>query len=134
MMLALAVAASTQAMAFGSHGRITKKAEVNAGCPAAFYRGSGGNCVYNPDYPKPYRPDPYWTPCDYSLGPQYPEGCGNYQRHAMRASARPHLTTARLGAPTEADERLVLTLGTARRMRGFAAAMIGPTRGGYTRE
>jgi hypothetical protein len=36
----------------------------------------GGNCVLNPDY-GPYRPDPYWTPCDYSLGPQYPEGCGN---------------------------------------------------------
>jgi hypothetical protein len=56
VVLALAVAASTQAMAFGSHGRMTKKAEVNEGCPAAFYRGSGGNCVHNPDYPKPYRP------------------------------------------------------------------------------
>jgi len=22
------------------------------------------------------RTDPYWTPCDYSLGPQIPEGCG----------------------------------------------------------
>jgi len=76
MVLALAVAASTQAMSFGSHGRMTKKAEANDGCSAAFYRGSGGNCVHNPDYPKPYRPDPYWTPCDYSLGPQYPEGCG----------------------------------------------------------
>ena len=37
VVLALAVAASTQAMAFGSHGRMTKKAEVNEGCPAAFY-------------------------------------------------------------------------------------------------
>ena len=77
IVLALAVAASTQAFAFGSHGRTTKKAEVNEGCSAAFYRGSGGNCIHNPDYPKPYRPDPYWTPCDYSLGPQYPEGCGD---------------------------------------------------------
>src|SRR6476646_3004698 len=33
VVLALAVAASTQAMAFGSHGRMTKKAEVNEGCP-----------------------------------------------------------------------------------------------------
>ena len=53
-----------------------QKAEVNEGCSAEFYRGSGGNYIHNPDYPKPYRPDPYWTPCDYSLGPQYPEGCG----------------------------------------------------------
>jgi hypothetical protein len=72
VVLALAVAASTQAMAFGSrHQR-----EVNGGCGANYHRGAGGNCVLNPDY-GPYRPDPYWTPCDYSLGPQYPEGCGN---------------------------------------------------------
>jgi hypothetical protein len=37
VVLALEVAVSTQAMAFGSHGRMTKKAEVNEGCPAAFY-------------------------------------------------------------------------------------------------
>ena len=77
IMLVMAITASTQAMAFGPrHQRDTRKAEVNEGCSAAFYRGSGGNCIHNPDYPKPYRPDPYWTPCDYSLGPQYPEGCG----------------------------------------------------------
>jgi len=38
-------------------------------------RGVGGSCVMNPT-DGPYKPDPYWTPCDYSLGPQYPEGCG----------------------------------------------------------
>ena len=52
VVLALAVAASTQAMAFGSHGRMTKKAEVNEGCSAAFYRGSGGNCIHNPGLPQ----------------------------------------------------------------------------------
>ncbi len=56
MALALAVAASTQAMAFGAHGKMTKKAEANEGCSAAFYRGSGGNCIHNPDYPKPTVP------------------------------------------------------------------------------
>ena len=45
VMLVMAVAASTQAMAFGSHGRMTKKTEVNEGCPAYYYRGVGGNCV-----------------------------------------------------------------------------------------
>ena len=33
-----------------------------------------GFCVLNPDK-GPYKPDPYWTPCDYSSG-DYPEGCG----------------------------------------------------------
>jgi hypothetical protein len=78
VVLALAVAASTQAMAFGQrHQRdaVTRKAEINEGCPTGFYRGAGGNCVHNPT-DGPYKPDPYWTPCDYSLGPQYPEGCG----------------------------------------------------------
>jgi hypothetical protein len=75
VMLALTVAASTQGMAFGSHGRMTKKAEVNEGCPAYYYRGVGGNCVQG-DGSRVYHPDPYWTPCDYSVGPQYPEGCG----------------------------------------------------------
>ena len=77
VMLVMAIMGSIQAMAFGPrHQQDTRKAEVNEGCSAAFYRGSGGNCIHNPDYPKPYRPDPYWTPCDFSLGPQYPEGCG----------------------------------------------------------
>ena len=40
-----------------------------------YFRGVGGNCIMNPA-DGPYKPDPYWTPCDYSLGPQYPEGCG----------------------------------------------------------
>ena len=76
LVLALAVATGAQA---GPYKRppLQRQAVGSDGCPAAFYRGSGGNCIHNPDYPKPYRPDPYWTPCDYSLGPQYPEGCGN---------------------------------------------------------
>ena len=45
VVLALAVAASTQAMAFGSHGRMTKKAEINEGCAQYYYRGAGGTCV-----------------------------------------------------------------------------------------
>src|SRR5262245_30934323 len=75
LVLALAVATTAQA---GPYKRppLQRQAVGSDGCPAAFYRGSGGNCIHNPDYPKPYRPDPYWTPCDYSLGPQYPEGCG----------------------------------------------------------
>ena len=76
IMLVMAITASTQAMAFGQrHQRDTRKAEVNEGCPGGYFRGAGGNCVMTPDY-GPYKPDPYWTPCDYSLGPQYPEGCG----------------------------------------------------------
>ena len=44
VMLVMAITASTQAMAFGPrHQRDTRKAEVNEGCSAAFYRGSGGN-------------------------------------------------------------------------------------------
>jgi hypothetical protein len=76
--LAVAVAASTQAMAFGPQrdARMIRKAEVNQGCPGGYFRGAGGNCIMNPA-DGPYKPDPYWTPCDYSLGPQYPEGCGD---------------------------------------------------------
>ena len=72
------VAASTQAMAFVAlhqrHARMTRKAEVDGGCPAYHHRGVSGACVLNPDY-GPYKPDPYWTPCDYSSG-DYAEGCG----------------------------------------------------------
>jgi hypothetical protein len=75
VVLALAVAASTQAMAFGPlhqrDARMTRKAEVNEGCGASHHRGSGGACVLNPTE-GPYRPDPYWTPCDYSLSPINP--------------------------------------------------------------
>jgi hypothetical protein len=78
VVLALAVAASTQAMAseppHQRHARMTRNAEVDAGCPAHRHRGVTGACVLNPDN-GPYRPDPYWTPCDYSSG-EYPEGCG----------------------------------------------------------
>ncbi len=53
VVLVMAITASTQAMAFGPrHQRDTRKAKVNEGCSAAFYRGSGGNCIHNPDYPK----------------------------------------------------------------------------------
>jgi hypothetical protein len=78
VLLALAVAASAQATAFGAQwdARMTRKAEANEGCPAGYFRGAGGNCVMTPTG-GPYKPDPYWTPCDYSLGPQYPEGCGD---------------------------------------------------------
>ena len=75
VVLALAVTAWTQAMAFEPlhqrHARVTRKAEVDGGCPAHRHRGVSGACVLNPDN-GPYRP---WTPCDYSSG-DYPEGCG----------------------------------------------------------
>jgi hypothetical protein len=78
LMLALALASSTQAVAFEPpHERdamMTRNAEVDGGCGANHHRGVGGACVLNPTK-GPYRPDPYWTPCDYSLGPQNPEGC-----------------------------------------------------------
>jgi hypothetical protein len=76
VVLVLAVAASTQALAseppHQRHARM--KAEVDGGCPAHRHRGVSGACVLNPDN-GPYKPDPYWTPCDYSSG-EYPEGCG----------------------------------------------------------
>ena len=78
MVLGLAVAASTQAMAFEPlhqrHARMTREGEVDGGCPAHRHRGVSGACVLNRDN-GPYRPDPCWTPCDYSSG-DYPEGCG----------------------------------------------------------
>ena len=79
VVLALAVAASTQAMAFEPlhqrHARMTRNAEANDGCPAYRHRGVSGACVLNPDK-GPYKPDPYWTPCDYSCSTQAPECCG----------------------------------------------------------
>src|SRR5262245_46710604 len=71
--LVLAVSASTGGPQ--RDAKLIRKAEVNQGCPAGYYRGVGGNCVMNPT-DGPYKPDSYWTPCDYSLGPQFPEGCG----------------------------------------------------------
>jgi len=50
--------------------------EGSGGCGPYYYRGVGGNCVQG-DGSRVYHPDPYWTPCDYSQGPQIPEGCGN---------------------------------------------------------
>ena len=53
VVLVLAVAAWTQAVASEPHKRhVPRQAEVDT-----------------------YRPDPYWTPCDYSSS-AYPEGCG----------------------------------------------------------
>ena len=72
LVLALAVAALTQATAFGP----PLKREADEGCAAGYHRGVGGGCIQNPDA-GPYKPDPYWTPCDYSQGPQVPEGCGD---------------------------------------------------------
>jgi hypothetical protein len=57
------------------HARVTRQAEVNDGCPAYHHRGVSGFCVLNPDK-GPYKPDPYWTPCDYSCSTQAPECCG----------------------------------------------------------
>jgi len=78
VVLALAVAASTQAMAFEPlhqrDVRMARKAEVGGGCGTSHHRGVGGACILNPT-DAPYRPDPYWMPCDYSLGPSNPEGC-----------------------------------------------------------
>ncbi len=72
LVLALGLATSTQAAPL-----LTKKGEGSSGCPLRYHRGAGGNCVQNYDGALTYHPDPYWTPCDYSLGPQYPEGCGD---------------------------------------------------------
>ena len=73
-----AVTASTQAMALEPshhrHARVTRQAEVDDGCPAYRHRGVSGACALIPDK-GPYKPDPYWTPCDYSSG-DYAEGCG----------------------------------------------------------
>jgi hypothetical protein len=75
LMIVLVVATSAQA---AQHKHLsTQQRLIGDGCPAAFFRGVGGHCILNPDYPRPYRHDPNWTPCDYSLGPQYPEGCGS---------------------------------------------------------
>jgi len=68
VVLVLAVAAWTQAVASEPHKRhVPRQAEVDTapGCPGYHHRGISGACVLNPDY-GPYRPDPYWTPCDYS--------------------------------------------------------------------
>jgi hypothetical protein len=54
--------------------RFERNAAMDEGCGPHHHRGVGGACVLNPA-DGPYRPDPYWTPCDYSLGPQNPEGC-----------------------------------------------------------
>jgi hypothetical protein len=77
VMLALAVAASTQTMAFEPqrHARMTRKAEVDRGCDTHYHRGVSGACVRNPT-DGPYRPDPCWMPCDYS-SVEYPEGYGD---------------------------------------------------------
>src|SRR5262249_57496598 len=92
VVLALAVTAWTQAMAFEpSHHRhtkqmptwqrqlrervprMTREAEVNDGCPAYRHRGVSGACVLNPDK-GPYKPDPSSTPSDYSSA-AYPHAC-----------------------------------------------------------
>jgi hypothetical protein len=78
VMLALSVPTWPQAMASEPlpqrEARMTGKADASGGCDADHHRGVGGACVLNPT-DGPYRPDPYWMPCDYSLGPSQPEGC-----------------------------------------------------------
>ena len=80
VVLALAIA-WTQAVAseppHKRHLRIPRQAEVDTapGCPAYHHRGISGFCVLNPDK-GPYKPDPYWMPCDYSCSTQAPECCG----------------------------------------------------------
>ena len=73
VVLALAVAAWTPAIAAQQlHKRPANISDD--GCPAYRHRGVSGACVLNPDK-GPYKPDPYWMPCDYSSS-AYPEGCG----------------------------------------------------------
>jgi hypothetical protein len=74
----LALAVATRAIAFEhhkGHARMSAKADPSEGCGGGFYRGSSGACVHTPTG-GPYKPDPYWMPCDYS-SVLYPEGCGD---------------------------------------------------------
>ena len=94
VLLVLAVAAWTQAMALEpshqGHARVTRQAEVNDGCPAYHHRGVSGFCVLNPKK-GPYKPDPYWTPCDYSCSTQAPECCGRLNPFGLASLARAYL-------------------------------------------
>jgi hypothetical protein len=74
MLLALGIAMSAEAAPLNHHHSL-HDATGNGGCGPYYYRGVGGNCVQG-DGSINYHPDPYWTPCDYSQGPQIPEGCG----------------------------------------------------------
>jgi hypothetical protein len=69
VVLAVAVAASTQAMALKPlhqrHAKMTRRAEGDGGCGTNYHRGISGACVLNPTE-GPYKPDPYWLYCDYS--------------------------------------------------------------------
>ena len=79
IVLTLAVATSTQTLAFGQrkgHASMTGKADPSEGCGTGFYRGISGACVHTPNGEPYYKPDPYWMPSDYS-SVLYPEGCGN---------------------------------------------------------
>jgi hypothetical protein len=70
MLLALGITMSAQA----APRHHSLRDATNGGCGPYYYRGVGGNCVQG-DGSINYHPDPYWTPCDYSQGPQIPEGC-----------------------------------------------------------
>jgi hypothetical protein len=72
LVLALALATSTQAAPLAS---ASPRRDTGGGCALRYHRGVGGTCVQNYDGAVTYHPDPYWTPCDYSLGPSHPEGC-----------------------------------------------------------
>ena len=85
VVLALAVAASTQAMAseppHKRHVRMPRQAEVDTapGCPGYHHRGVSGACVLNPDY-GPYRPIPKAVAS--SNGPRRIAHCGQVQGRA----------------------------------------------------
>jgi hypothetical protein len=72
--LALTLATSAQASPLIS---TTQRVADSGGCGARSHRGVGGTCVHNLDGAETYHPDRYWAPCDYSLPPSIPEGCGD---------------------------------------------------------
>jgi len=79
--LALAIATSAQAGPLTPRppqdGTAVAERAANGGCGPRYHRGVGGACVHNLDGAEVYRPDSHWTPCDYSLGPSIPDGCGD---------------------------------------------------------
>ena len=74
MLLAFGIVMSAHAAPLNRHSM--RGATENGGCGPYYYRGVGGTCVQG-DGSRNYHPDPYWTPCDYSQGPQIPEGCAD---------------------------------------------------------
>jgi hypothetical protein len=73
--VALALAMSATAASRHDERPSLEALKANGGCGPYYYRGVGGNCVQG-DGSKWYKPDPYWSPCDYSAPKSIPEGCG----------------------------------------------------------